>query len=375
MGVIGLALLPATYEVLGSAQLADVDRADRSRAGGHRHGLQARGRGLLHRSGPRRDPPVAQGRPGGEGARRGQAARAGHQPGRDRRSRPRAAASPPTRSPSSTRSSTWPTSWPTTPATSCRPSPRRCRCDRTAPHRRRRCPLRRAPGGRQRQHRRRGRSGHRAHRPERRRQDHLLQRHHGAAGADLGEGLPRRDRHHPQEPVPAGPDGHRPDVPEARGLRQPLGARQHPRRRRAASSRGALGLQPAGGGPRDPRQVGLADVADFMVGTLPTGTARLVELGRALATNPKVLLLDEPSSGLNEEETEDMAAAAAQARRRRSRRAARRARHVVRDGDLRAHLRARLRPHHRRGHAGGGAGRPRRSRAPTWAPRPTEVAS
>ena len=54
-------------------------------------------------------------------------------------------------------------------------------------------------------------------------------------------------------------------------------------------------------------RVGIADVADFMVGTLPTGTARLVELGRALACNPKVLLLDEPSSGLNEEETEEMA--------------------------------------------------------------------
>lgn len=54
-------------------------------------------------------------------------------------------------------------------------------------------------------------------------------------------------------------------------------------------------------------RIGLTDVRDFMVGTLPTGTARLVELARALASNPRVLLLDEASSGLNEEETEEMA--------------------------------------------------------------------
>ncbi|WP_405594668.1 ATP-binding cassette domain-containing protein [Streptomyces sp. NBC_01092] len=70
----------------------------------------------------------------------------------------------------------------------------------------------------------------------------------------------------------------------------------HRSRRRGAEQAAQHALQ----------RVGLANLADQPTDQLPTGSARLLELARTLAAEPRLLLLDEPAAGLNDTETQAM---------------------------------------------------------------------
>ena len=105
--------------------------------------------------------------------------------------------------------------------------------------------------------------------------------------------------------------------------------------------------------------LGLDHQAGAIAGTLSYGNQKQLELGIALASDPMVLLLDEPTAGMSASETRNDAAVAAHRRRARPDPALHRARHGGGIRDRREDRGAAPGACHRRGPAGGGARRSR----------------
>ena len=156
--------------------------------------------------------------------------------------------------------------------------------------------------------------------PKRRRQDLAAERHQRRLSSPAGPaGFHGPDSPPQSAAVPRGPPGYRPYFPE-RGAVQ---GHEHPRQPhdRARSAHAQRTAEPGActGAARCARKKCTAStssgVIDFLeieairktpVGRLPYGLQKRVELGRALAAEPRLLLLDEPMAGMNVEEKEDM---------------------------------------------------------------------
>ena len=160
---------------------------------------------------------------------------------------------------------------------------------------------------------------HRADRPQRRRQDHVLQRgdraepagrrQHHLRGCKPGRAAAQRDRqawhraHLPVDPALSVHDGAR----ERAGGRELSADGERGRDRApAAVRRRGRGAGPCSGPGRCSPSSASADKGDDLARNLPYGDQRRLEIARALATEPRLLLLDEPTAGMNPHETETL---------------------------------------------------------------------
>ena len=108
--------------------------------------------------------------------------------------------------------------------------------------------------------------------------------------------------------------------------------------------------------------VGLADQAEQDAELLPYGQQRLLEVARALAAKPRLLLLDEPAAGLNTQETDALAKVVQQINAQGDYRALDRARRGAGHAHRAPHRRSRFRLQDHRRHAGRNHEAPRRHR-------------
>ena len=125
----------------------------------------------------------------------------------------------------------------------------------------------------------------------------------GVLAGRRGLGPARRAADAGQEDLRGLPHGRRPHVPGGAQLSAPARARQRDRRRLRRRPVGSRGHRPA---VRALHQVGLHDRSGVAAGQLTNKQLRLMELARALAGNPRLLLLDETLAGLGREECDDV---------------------------------------------------------------------
>ena len=105
---------------------------------------------------------------------------------------------------------------------------------------------------------------------------------------------------------PRDPPRHRPHLPEPRALPDDDRARERPRRRASRVAPRSASASSARHALETLADVGIAEHAERPAAGLPFGTLKRVELARALASRPRLLLLDEPAGGLNHEEVDEL---------------------------------------------------------------------